>query len=370
MTRANHDKLFLTLACLTVLAVPTGGFAAKIGPEKAKAGPDGKTLWYDSKDLVVEGKGWSDTKSFYDRLPAKAEGKVPRPVWGLGRDSTGLCVRFTTDSPAIQVRWTLTDGTLAMPHMPATGVSGVDLYAQDRSGGWHFVNNGRPQAITNTASFSPPAGAECMLYLPLYNGVRSVEIGISKGRTISTPEAGRNRKSVVFYGTSITQGGCASRPGMAWTAIAGRQLDAAVINLGFSGNGRMEPVMADLLAELNPSVYVLDCLANMSPQEVSERVEPFVRKLRAAHPDTPIVLAEDASIRNAFPTAKGRIVRAIYQKLKAEGVKDLHFLPARDLLGDDEDATVDGAHPSDLGMLREASVFAKCLAPILRATPK
>src|SRR5205085_2015483 len=136
---------------------------------------------------------------------------------------------------------------------------------------------------------------EFLLYLPLYNGVSSVEIGIAKGSTLAKGPARppERQKPIVFYGTSITQGGCASRPGMVHTAILGRRLDRPVINLGFSGSGRMEPAMATLLAELDPAVYVLDCLPNMSAAEVAERMEPFVRTLRKAHPRTPIVMAED-----------------------------------------------------------------------------
>jgi hypothetical protein len=335
---------------------------------QARVSADDKTVWYDCQNLVVEGKGWTDTKSFYDRLPTKAEGKVPPSVWGLSHHSAGMCVPFTTDAPSIEVRWNLLpNGSLSMPHMPATGVSGVDLYSKDKAGRWSFVGNGRPGGVTNTAKFSPPAGQLCLLYLPLYNGVTSVEIGVPKGRTLSgaDPAASTQRKPIVIYGTSITHGGCASRPGLAFPAIMGRQLDVPVINLGFSGSGKMEPAMAELLAELDPAAYVLDCLWNMSPDLVSTRVEPFVKTLRAARPDTPIVLAEDCSVRNVCPTEKGRILRTIHQKLTAEGVKDLHFLANEGMLGDDTEGTVDGCHPNDLGMLRQAQVFAKALAPLL-----
>jgi hypothetical protein len=349
-------------------ASPDLSASERIDPQRARISPDGATLWYDCKDLAVEGKGWADTKAFYDRLPARAEGKVPPSVWNLSHDSTGLCVFFATDAPSLQVHWTTTSANLAMPHMPATGVSGVDLYAKDKSGQWCFVGNGRPAAASNTALFTPPPGSPCLLYLPLYNGVTSVEIGIPKGRTLSTPDALAltQRKPVVFYGTSITQGGCASRPGMAFTAIVGRQLDVAVINLGFSGSGKMEPAMADLLAELDPSVYVLDCVWNMSPEEVSVRVEPFVKRLRLARPNTPIVLAEDSSVQNICPTEKGRLLRAIYKNLVAGGIENLHFLSNQNMLGDDGDGTVDGCHPNDLGMARQAIVFTKALTPVLQ----
>ncbi len=346
--------------------------AEKVDPKKAKASPDGSILWYDCRELAVEGKGWTDTASYYDRLPARAEGKVPPSVWYLSHCSAGLCVRFTTDAPSLEVRWTVASRNLAMPHMPADGVSGVDLYAKDKSGRWRFVGNGQPVAVSNTASFTPPPGSPCLVYLPLYNGVTSIEIGIPKDRTLSTPDAFalKQRKCVVFYGTSITQGGCASRPGMAATAIVGRQLDVAVINLGFSGSGKMEPAMADLLAELDPSAYVLDCLWNMSPAEVSTRVAPFVKRLRSARPNASIVLAEDSSVRNVCPTEKGRLLRAVYKNLVAGGITNLHFVSNQDMLGDDGDGTVDGCHPNDLGMARQANVFTKALSTILETKGK
>jgi hypothetical protein len=324
-------------------------------------------LWYDGKLLPLEGKGWENTESYYDRLPASAKDKVRAPVWDLSHDSAGMALRFVTEATGIKVRWTLRNGSLALPHMPATGVSGIDLYMRGDNGRWTFVQNGRPTAKSNEASFRVTPGRECLLYLPLYNGVESLMIGVPKDKALLKPtaSAGRESKPIVIYGTSITQGGCASRPGMAFTAIIRRQLDIPVLNLGFSGNGRMEPEMADLLAELDPAVYVLDCLWNMRPPDVSERLAPFVKKLRSVRPNTPILLVEDCSVSNTTPTEKGTICRRIYEDLKAQGVTGLHFLPNRDMLGTDGDGTVDGCHPNDVGMLRQATVFTKSLAAIL-----
>jgi len=356
----------LVLNFLGFLAIPVGLSCAQgVDPQKATADPDGKTLWYNGQDLRVEGKGWTDTESFYDRLPARAEGKATPAVWGLSHNSAGMCVCFSTDATSIQVRWSVISKNLAMPHMPATGVSGIDLYSKNDQGAWFFVGNGRPAAVTNTSQFATTPGRPCLLYLPLYNGVKSIEVGIPKDKTLSTPEVVfKQPKPVVFYGTSITQGGCVSRPGMACPAIVGRQLDVSTINLGFSGSGQMEPIMADLLAELDPSVYMLDCLWNMSPDLVSERLEPFIRKLRAVHPDTPILLAEDSSIHNK-PTEKGNRTRAICEKLTAEGMKNLHFLSNQGMIGGDGEGTVDGCHMTDLGMLRQAEAFVASLRPLL-----
>jgi lysophospholipase L1-like esterase len=365
---ASKPKFVLCLVCSVIFAASGVVGAEKTKPQQPKAPPADQTVWHDCKQLGVEGKGWTDTLSFYDRLPAKAQGKAPASVWSLSHLSAGLCVRFTTDASSIQVRWTLLgNDAAALPHMPATGVSGVDFYVK-KGGRWAFVGNGRPAAGTNASSFNVPSGEQYLLYLPLYNGVKSVEIGIPPGRKIAVCAASSaHPKPIVIYGTSITQGGCASRPGMAWTSIVGRQLDTPVINLGFSGSGKMEPEMGDLLAELDPSVYVLDCIWNMSPEEVKGRIQPFVEKLRAAHPNTPILLAEDSSFANECPTEKGRLLRDAYQQLTAAGVKDLHFLASEGMLGDDRDGTVDGCHPNDLGMMRMADAFANAIRPILLA---
>lgn len=334
--------------------------------------------WTDVRPFGVEGQGWTETKAPFDRLPEKAEGVVRKPVWDLSRHSAGLCVRFVTDARTIQGRWTLTSDRIEMVHMPATGVSGLDLYVKADDGRWRWLGIGRPTGKTTTATLVnglPDGTREYLLYFPLYNGVSSVEIGVPEGCTITKAPTrpDENRKAVVVYGTSITQGGCASRPGMVHTGILGRRFDRPFINLGFSGNGKMEPEMADLLAELDPAVYVLDCLPNMNAQLVTERVEPFVRRLRKSHPDTPIVLAEDRTYANAFllpsqhrtNTANRAALRAAYDRLIADGVTGLHYLPGEPQIGPDGEATVDGSHPTDLGFYRMAQVFGDLLAPLL-----
>jgi hypothetical protein len=363
MKRTSRPGKYLGLG-LALLLLAEWLPAATIPAQRGTADPDGKTVWYDGTLLDMEGKGWAHTESCYDRLPAKAKDTVPRAVWNLSHQTAGLCFRFTTDADSVQVRWVVRNKTLAMPHMPATGVSGIDLYGKDAKGVWCFLRNGRPENASNTASFDMTPGQECLLYLPLYNGVKSLAIGIPRERTLSTPNQGRG-KPIVFYGTSITQGGCASRPGLACTAIVGRRLDVPVINLGFSGSGKMEPALADLLVELDPSVYVLDCLWNMTPEMTKTRVEPFVKKLRAARPKTPILLVADSSFQNVTPTEKGRILRESYENLKRQGVKRLHLLSNEDMLGRDFEGTVDGCHPNDLGMMRQAEVFVEALRPIL-----
>lgn len=332
--------------------------------------------WIDVRELTLEGQGWADTKSNYDRLPAKAE-KIVRPaVWNLSRDSAGMCVRFATDATTISARWALKKESLSMPHMPASGVSGLDLYVKEQ-GKWHWVGAGRPRQFpTNEVVLVKTLEKkqrEFILYLPLYNGVNSVHLGVpsdARLEKISAPA----KKPVVFYGTSILQGACASRPGMAYPAMLGRRLDWPTINLGFSGNAWSEPELAELLAELDPVVYVLDPLPNMDADGVRKRMEPFVKTLRAAHPKTPIVLVEtlrytDApfveSRRDRVETSNAAL-REVYERLKKSGEKNLHYISSEHLIGDDGEGTTDGTHPNDLGFFRMAATIEPVLKKLLK----
>lgn len=343
----------------------------RIDPSVAVKDAQSPLLWYDARLLTIEGQGWTDTEDSYDRLPADAKDTVPKAVWSLGKSSAGLCVRFSTDSAKIAARWTVSSPNLAMPHMPATGMSGLDLYVR-QNGQWRWTGAGRPTAQTTTGTLVegvPPGEHEYLLYLPLYNGTKSLEIGIAAESTLTNPGP-RRQKPICFYGTSILQGGCASRPGMAHVAILGRKLDVPTINLGFSGSGKMEPALADLLAGLDVAAFVLDCLPNMSSAMVSERVVPFVERLRKSRPDTPIVLVESYGHMNAafIPGSRSDMaeenaaLRRAYEQLQSKGVKDLIYVPNDDLVGTDGEGTVDGVHATDLGFLR----FAEKLEPVLR----
>ncbi len=344
--------------------------------DPASGRPDDKldVIWYDARALPIEGKGWTDTEATYDRLPARAKQTVRSPVWGLSKHSAGMAVRFVTDSDKVAARWTVTKKSLAMAHMPATGVSGLDLYVKDGEV-WRWIGNGRPGSTTNqkTLASGIPGGAyEYLLYLPLYNGTKQLEIGITKGKTLAKapPRPVRRGKPIVYYGTSIAQGGCAARPGMVHTSILGRMLDWHVINLGFSGNGQMEMALEKLIAELDAAMVVLDCLPNLNAEKVTARTEPFVKALRKARPDVPIVLVENIAYqagyflpapRESYQT-KNRALKAAYDRLIADGVTGLTYIPGDRLLGTDGEATVDGTHCTDLGYMR----MAERMEPILR----
>lgn len=341
---------------------------AKLDENMAVKDPERDLLWYDAKKLTIEGKGWDDTEEFFDRIPARSKDVVRETIWLLAKHSAGISVRFTTDAPSLAVRW---DGDKAMDHMPATGVSGVDLYVK-REGEWKWLAIGRPiEEMNEKELFSdlPVEEREFMLYLPLYNAVHTVELGLPSGHGIQ-PAPPRDKKPIVFYGTSITQGGCASRPGMCYTAILGRWLDWPTINLGFSGGGIMEPEVIDLLCELDPAVYVLDNMPNMQEERINEFEEPALRKLKAAHPDVPIVLVDNILYCDAYLKSKrmdrysksNQAQYAIYEKLVAEGMAGLVYVKDGGLIGTDGEATVDGTHFTDLGYMR----FAEKLVGVLK----
>lgn len=370
----NVNNFHLAIATLIVIAALHGANA-----QTQDKDPAARLNWVEAQELSVDGRAWHTTKAPYDRLPVHAEAMVRKPVWDLSRHSSGMCVRFSTDAESIHARWVLTNPWLSLPNMAATGVSGLDLYVRFDNR-WRWLGVGQPTAQTNTVALARnllPGKREYLLYLPLHNGIRSVEIGVSTNAIIemAAPREPGRRKPVLFYGTSIQQGLCASRPGMVHNAILGRRFNWPTINLGFSGQGKMEPELAQLLAELDPAVYVLDCLPNMDAALVKGRVEPFVQTLREARPETPIVLVEDRTMQDAFLVkhrqahhdACRRELTAAFERLKAAGTTHLYYIEGEDLFGTDGEGSADGSHPNDLGFTRQAEVFAATLAPLLHA---
>ena len=313
----------------------------------------------------------------YGRLPKAAEKKVRKAVWNLSLQNAGLYVKFMTDAPEIQVKYTYR-GPLAMFHMPATGVSGFDLYRQTAEGGLRWVDCSKPKkasGVIKLAAGDPVAKGKPSLfkiYLPLYNGVKQFELAVAKGYSL-TPAKAEAKKPIVVYGTSIAQGACATRPGLAWTSILSRKLDWPVVNLGFSGNGRMEPEVVDYVISKDAAVYVIDCLPNLNAAQVKKLARPLVKQIRAKHATTPILLVESPPYDNTFFfaakkegwVAECKELKAAYDEL-SKSDPNLYYLSGDSLLGDDGEATVDGVHPNDIGMERYAKAYAEALKKPLK----
>jgi lysophospholipase L1-like esterase len=325
-------------------------------PVEAPKPPDTR-VWIDASDLTLEGRGWAETSTAYSRLPARAEALVTPSVWRLSHNTAGVSVRFVTDSPAVHANWS---GGGAMPHMPATGMSGLDLYRRKADGSWEFVANGRPlEGDTTRTLVSGQSGemTEYRVYLPLYHNVDYLRIGVDEGKRLE-PAAKDPRKPIVHYGTSIVQGGCASRPGMAHTSILERWLDWPTINLGFSGSAKMEPEMADFLGEIDAQMYVLDAFPNMTDELIDERFVAFIERLRSHRPDVPLVLVGHLKRR----TSDAHLEKAL-AILQEKGIGNYRVIPGESLLRGPEEGTVDGIHPTDLGFLQ----MAEAMEPTLRA---
>ena len=363
-------------------------FDPRMALEKATVDTNG-VKWIDGRYLPLEGKCFSNTSAYYDRLPSNVTENVNGGVRGMKSHTSGMQFRFVTDSRRLAFKWVPTSPVLAMDHMPATGKSGIDVYRQDADGKWRYVKTGR---ITNgknggylTISWQP--GEPCLVNLPLYNGIKSFSLGISKNAKVEAlgPRKSGIDKPVVFYGTSITHGGCASRPGLAFPSIVGRDLDVPIVNLGFSGSGRMEFEMSEHLAAIDASCYVLDCLWNMGGarnlKERSEadlrnvklgpgvvvrtRYEKFIRNLRRLRPDVPIVMAEACDVYCKGPNVNDLFIKGLYDRLVAEGWKNLVYLPKDGMYDGDVEGTVDGVHPNDIGMMSMSKAFGKAVKKAL-----
>lgn len=333
---------------------------------------------------VIRGQGWhNEQKTSYTRLPQRAQKTVRQDVWNLSQQSAGLSVAFRSNAPEIKVRYVVTGG-MSMPHMPATGVSGVDLYATDSDGRSRWC--GGKYAFNDTISYTYSGltyatdhghGYEFQLFLPLYNQVTWMEIGVPADASFRFLPVSQD-KPLVIYGTSIAQGACASRPGMAWGNIVNRTLEHPVVNLGFSGNGKLESELFDLLAEIDAKLYIIDCMPNLPGKEASaviyDRALAGVKKLRTRS-QAPILLVEHSGYTNEFSSQTTedsyRVanveLRKAYEALTKEGIADLHYL-TKEEIGLSMDAAVEGVHPNDLGMQQYADSYVKKIREILHET--
>lgn len=334
--------------------------------------------WYNPFEYIdkFEGQGWSNNG--YNRLPEKAKALVREPVWKLSRHNAGINIRFTSNAEKITIRYQV-KGNHGMPHMPPTSVSGVDLYVKKNSdwlwcrGRYQFKDTIRYDYKIDNTVFK---NQEYQLYLPLYNSVKNLQLGVLEKDNIAF-QTQKAKKPIVVYGTSIAQGACASRPGMAWTSILARKLDEPLINLGFSGNGRLENELIELLTEIDASVYILDCLPNLSPNEnrtkteIQKRIINSVGLLKEKRPNTPILLVQHAgysdglvnnSRKDIYETLNSWMSET-YNQLKSQDVHDLYML-SKEEIDLDNDAFVDGTHPTDLGMQQYANAYEKILIHI------
>lgn len=340
--------------------------------------------WYNPMDAgfpVIQNQGFTnEIGKTYSRLPDRAKDVVRGAVWDLSRNSAGLAVYFYSNAPQIKVRYTVSGG-YSMPHMPSTGVSGVDMYSINSDGQWNLCSGNFSFGDTIQYTYNGlgkdkyhDRGFEYRIYLPLYNSVKWMEIGVPEGGELEFIPMS-TEKPILVYGTSIAQGACASRPAMAWTNIVQRSVGYPLINLGFSGNGKLEKEVLNFINEQDARLFILDCMPNLTPyseEEVTNLVVNAVKQIREKHA-APILLVEHAGYSNA-PTNKDQLEsytkvnkasRKGFEMLQAANIKDLYYL-SHDELNLMPDSWVDSVHPSDWGMHQQATAVEKKVREILR----
>lgn len=330
------------------------------------------------KPFRLTGFPWFEQDRVYRRLPVKPDYPIRPEVDWLANHTAGGQIAFQTDSRQIWVKVRLR-APADMNHMPATGQCGFDLYL-GRPGEQRFYGVTKYDLKATSYEYklleTGPAAAglkAVTLNFPLYQGVEEVLIGLDAGAQVLPfpPYAYRGR--LIFYGTSITQGGCASRPGMAYTNILSRRLNIETVNLGFSGNGKGDPELAKLIAQIpNPRLLVLDYEPNcVSTELLRETLPQFIRIYREAHPSVPILVvsripfAHDLVHEDVLQAREERreFQRQTVEMFRSSGDANIFFYDGSTLLGDDfDECTVDGIHPTDLGFLR----IANGLEPVLR----
>lgn len=332
-------------------------------------------IWHSADSLPLLGTLASDAAKAYSRLPDSLVNRIRKEVWDLGKNSAGLAIRFRSDASALGFKWKSLN-RFNMNHMTPTGIRGMDLYALDDDGTtWETVTSVRPvlndhKTTTMAITDMEPKMREYMLYLPLYDGIDSIYIGVDSAAVLLQPNVNLpvREKPLVMYGTSILQGGCATRPGMVHTSILGRMLNREVINLGFSGNAQLDIEIAELIAQSDPSVIVLDMLPNCKKEQLEEKLEPFYRIIRKAHPNVPILLVEsplfpimkwNTETRQTI-TEKNATLASIFNELRKSD-PNLYYFEGSNVIKDRE-GTVDNYHLTDLGFKE----FANNMYPILK----
>jgi lysophospholipase L1-like esterase len=340
------------------------------------------TTWHTP--AVIEGVCITDTANIYHRLPSGLKDAIRPIVWNLSLNTAGEYVHFRTAARSLVIKYGLAGKTLQLPHMPATAVSGLDLYIQDKNGQWNWAPPAYHFGDTCVYTYknmgiAAGAMADFYLYLPLYNTVNWLSIGTRKEEPFEfAPEL--RGKPIVAYGTSIMQGAVASRPGLIWTNMLSRSLDRTVINLGFSGNGKAEQPIFDHMAIVDASLYIFDCMPNLTnealkkPAELESRIRYGVTALRKTHPDVPVLFVEypDGNIPFYTDTALLRMrheanvfLTSLVKKLQNEGIGRLYLLSEKEI-GFDINSLTEATHPNNIGMLQYAQAYEKKIREILQ----
>lgn len=337
----------------------------KVNPSIGKA----DVKFYDvlEEPFAVYGVFYEDGQ--YRRLPEAVARATSEGVLELHHHTAGGRVRFRTDSPYVAMHADMPEMSL-MAHFPYSGSAGFDLY-ETIHGEERYIRTFVPSLECKEGYEGVIELGEGMhevtIHFPLYSPVSALYIGLSETAQVFSPKPYIDRKPIVYYGSSITQGGCASRPGNAYENILTRRLRWDHVNLGFSGSAKAEDAMIDYVASLDMSVFVYDYDHNAPTVEhLRNTHEKMFKKVRAAHPDIPVVMMTRPKFYpNAEELERAAIIRTTYRNALEAGDRNVYLLTGPELMAlAREEGTVDNCHPTDFGFMSMAAALEPLLAKL------
>lgn len=322
-------------------------------------------VWYDVDAAPFKVFGLLRDEVSYRRLPSNVAEATSEKVAALAHNTAGGRVKFSTTSKRIAIRASMLS-VCRMPHMSFVGIHGFDMYVNGV-----YTNTFTPpldisDGYESMATLSGNEKKEILINFPLYNSVAHLEIGLDEGCEVDVGVGYKYEKPVVFYGSSITQGGCASRPGTCYPAILSRALDFDYINLGFSGSGRAEIAISEYIASIDMSVFVMDYDHNApSVEYLAETHSRLFNTVRRAQPELPIIMmSRPKYYLTELEVERRKIIKATYEAAVAAGDKNVYYIDGQTLMSEDirNEGTVDNCHPTDLGFYS----MAMRIMPILK----
>lgn len=358
----------IKLLLLTVLFISLSVFA------------HAETKWIDAAELGISGR--YNVHDGYARMTDTEREKIKESgmndVYHLSGNGSGLHVDFMTDSQTISVRYTRAH--YLMDHMAMTGSGGMDLYIL-YNGKWNYAKTLRlpnqesefsGELFSKKGTVLSKDFVDYSINLPLYNSVIKMEIGIDENAQIK-PILYDENKAVLVYGSSITQGGCAARPGTSYSNYLRRAIDRDVINWGFSGSGKLENTIADIITSHECSLLIMDCVPNMTELDLKtfeERFRYFYTNYRKAHKTTPIIFMEHPVYTNFWlydfeDKEHNLVLRNLFEEWSKTD-KNIYKIKSTELYGTDHEATVDGTHATDLGFYRMSQPVIKMVKSVLK----